>query len=104
MKLRAGHNNQETGLDAAGLTPAGADRESPAKSWESESCRPAFPAAQLGAVGQQPVNYTRRNMKLSEYEYKGLMVEAWDVLRGDTSNWADRHFYLEIIHSPYAAS
>jgi len=36
-------------------------------------------------------------MKLPEYEYKGLIAEAWDVLRGDTSNWADRHFYLEII-------
>ncbi len=36
-------------------------------------------------------------MRLPEYEYKGLMAEAWDVLRGDTSNWADRHFYLEII-------
>ncbi len=36
-------------------------------------------------------------MKPPEYEYKGLMAEAWDVLRGDTSNWADRHFYLEII-------
>jgi SAM-dependent methyltransferase len=36
-------------------------------------------------------------MKLSEYEYKGLMAEAWDVLRGDTSNWADRYFYLELI-------
>lgn len=36
-------------------------------------------------------------MKLPEYEYKGLMAEAWDVLRGDTSNWADRHFYLNII-------
>jgi ubiquinone/menaquinone biosynthesis C-methylase UbiE len=36
-------------------------------------------------------------MKLPEYEYKGLMAEAWDVLRGDTSDWADRPFYLEII-------
>lgn len=25
------------------------------------------------------------------------MAQAWDVLRGDTSNWADRFFYLEII-------
>jgi len=32
-----------------------------------------------------------------EYEYKGLMAEAWDVLRGDTSNWADRFYYLELI-------
>jgi ubiquinone/menaquinone biosynthesis C-methylase UbiE len=36
-------------------------------------------------------------MDLSEYEYKGLMAEAWDVFRGDTSNWADRHFYLAAI-------
>jgi len=36
-------------------------------------------------------------LKLLEYEYKGLMAEAWDVLRGDTSNWADRFFYLEVI-------
>lgn len=32
-----------------------------------------------------------------DYEYKGLMAEAWDVLRGDTSGWADRPFYREII-------
>jgi ubiquinone/menaquinone biosynthesis C-methylase UbiE len=25
------------------------------------------------------------------------MVEAWDVLRGDTSKWSDRFFYLDII-------
>jgi ubiquinone/menaquinone biosynthesis C-methylase UbiE len=37
------------------------------------------------------------DMKLPEYEYKGLMAEAWDVFRGDTSNWPDRHFYLALI-------
>lgn len=31
-------------------------------------------------------------MNLPEYEYKGLMAQAWDVLRGDTSNWPDRSF------------
>lgn len=36
-------------------------------------------------------------MNLPAYEYRGLMAEAWDVLRGDTSNWADRHFYFAII-------
>lgn len=36
-------------------------------------------------------------MNLPEYEYKGLMAEAWDVLRGDTSHWADRFFYLGMI-------
>lgn len=36
-------------------------------------------------------------MTLPEYEYKGLMAEAWDVLRGDTSNWEDRFFFLESI-------
>ncbi|MFC1997502.1 class I SAM-dependent methyltransferase [Chloroflexota bacterium] len=36
-------------------------------------------------------------MNLPEYEYKGLMALAWDVLRGDTSGWEDRPFYLGII-------
>lgn len=37
--------------------------------------------------------------QFQDYEYKGLIVEAWDVLRGDTSNWADRAFYLDQIHT-----
>ena len=32
-----------------------------------------------------------------DYEYYGLMVKYWDLLRGDTSNWADRFFYLDVI-------
>jgi ubiquinone/menaquinone biosynthesis C-methylase UbiE len=40
--------------------------------------------------------YNRR-MTLPEYEYKGLMAQAWDVLRGDTSNWSDRFFFLDAI-------
>jgi ubiquinone/menaquinone biosynthesis C-methylase UbiE len=36
-------------------------------------------------------------MNLPEYEYRGLMAEAWDVLRGDTSQWPDRSFFLEVI-------
>lgn len=36
-------------------------------------------------------------MELPDYEYKGLMAEAWDVLRGDTSQWADRYFFLDVI-------
>ena len=34
---------------------------------------------------------------MDDYEYKGLMAQAWDVLRGDTSRWEDRLFYLEAI-------
>ncbi len=36
-------------------------------------------------------------MALPDYEYKGLMAQAWDVLRGDTSRWEDRFFFLEAI-------
>jgi ubiquinone/menaquinone biosynthesis C-methylase UbiE len=36
-------------------------------------------------------------MNLPDYEYKSLIAEAWDVLRGDTSKWPDRFFYLDII-------
>ncbi len=38
-------------------------------------------------------------MTLPEYEYKGLMAQAWDLLRGDTSQWEDRTFYLEAIRN-----
>jgi len=38
-------------------------------------------------------------MNLPEYEYKGLMAQTWDVLRGDTSNWPDRFFYAELIQT-----
>ena len=35
-----------------------------------------------------------------DYEYRGLMAEAWDLLRGDTSTWPDRSFYRDtILHS-----
>src|SRR6266545_3557862 len=37
------------------------------------------------------------SMSLPDYEYTGLMAQAWDVLRGDTSNWPDRFFYRELI-------
>jgi ubiquinone/menaquinone biosynthesis C-methylase UbiE len=31
------------------------------------------------------------------YEYHGMLAKNWDLLRGDTSHWEDRGFYLEII-------
>jgi SAM-dependent methyltransferase len=34
---------------------------------------------------------------MTDYEYRGLMAEAWDVLRGDTSGWEDRFFFREVI-------
>jgi len=34
---------------------------------------------------------------MQDYEYRGLMAQAWDVLRGDTSQWADRFFFLDQI-------
>ena len=36
-------------------------------------------------------------LTLPAYEYQGLIAEAWDVLRGDTSNWPDRFCYLQLI-------
>jgi len=32
-----------------------------------------------------------------DYEYHGLMATTWDLFRGDTSRWADRSFYLDLI-------
>jgi SAM-dependent methyltransferase len=36
-------------------------------------------------------------MSTPNYEYHGLKVSTWDLWRGDTSNWSDRHFYLDIV-------
>jgi SAM-dependent methyltransferase len=32
-----------------------------------------------------------------DIEYVGLMAEAWDALRGDTSDWEDRPWFLAVI-------
>lgn len=32
-----------------------------------------------------------------DLEYVGLMALAWDSLRGDTSGWPDRAFYLDLV-------
>lgn len=36
-------------------------------------------------------------MTQNDYEYSGLIAQFWDLLRGDTSRWADRSFYLDVI-------
>ena len=33
----------------------------------------------------------------TDLEYTGLKARTWDALRGDTSEWLDRAFYLELI-------
>lgn len=33
-----------------------------------------------------------------DYEYRGLLAQTWDLMRGDTSIWPDRFFYLDFIH------
>jgi len=32
-----------------------------------------------------------------DIEYRGLMAEAWDALRGDTSSWEDRAWFREVV-------
>src|SRR5437764_10224020 len=36
-------------------------------------------------------------MTIPQYEYFGLKASTWDLSRGDTSNWSDRAFYLDIV-------
>jgi ubiquinone/menaquinone biosynthesis C-methylase UbiE len=31
------------------------------------------------------------------YEYYGMLAEFWDLFRGDTSNWDDRFFFLDVV-------
>jgi SAM-dependent methyltransferase len=42
-------------------------------------------------------SYIRAILTELDIEYVGLMAEAWDALRGDTSTWEDRQFFLELI-------
>ena len=32
-----------------------------------------------------------------DYEYRGMVAAAWDLLRGDYSDWPDRPFYRDVI-------
>jgi SAM-dependent methyltransferase len=36
-------------------------------------------------------------MEQLSYEYTGMMVQFWDLLRGDSAHWADRFFFKEVI-------
>ena len=36
-------------------------------------------------------------MNEQDYEYRGMMAQSWDLLRGDTSGWQDRPFYRTLI-------
>src|SRR5690349_14806697 len=34
-----------------------------------------------------------------DYEYRGLIAEAWDVFRSDASSWADVAFYRNVTQA-----
>ena len=36
-------------------------------------------------------------MPETDYTYRGLIVEYWDLLRGDTSKWSSRPYFLKLI-------
>ena len=36
-------------------------------------------------------------MSTTDYGYRGMMVEYWDLLRGDTSKWSSRPYFLRLI-------
>lgn len=36
-------------------------------------------------------------MTTKAYDYNGLIAETWDLLRGDTSSWSSRPYFLQLI-------
>ena len=36
-------------------------------------------------------------MEQNNYEYRGMMAQFWDLLRGDSSHWHDRAFFKQVI-------
>lgn len=37
------------------------------------------------------------NNQSQDYEYRGLMAQSWDLLRGDTSQWEDTIFFKQLV-------
>jgi SAM-dependent methyltransferase len=33
----------------------------------------------------------------ADYDYRGMIVDYWDLLRGDTSQWSSRPYFLQLI-------
>ena len=33
------------------------------------------------------------------YDYYGMLASTWDLWRDDTADWADRHFFLELVRT-----
>ncbi len=52
-----------------------------------------MPFSQIGTVERL------YDAAVDELEYTGLMATGWDPLRGDTSDWEDRAFFLALIRS-----
>jgi SAM-dependent methyltransferase len=38
-----------------------------------------------------------KSMPEKDYSYRSLIVATWDLLRGDTSGWSSRPYFLEVI-------
>ncbi|MBK6709508.1 MAG: class I SAM-dependent methyltransferase [Chloroflexi bacterium] len=36
-------------------------------------------------------------MTARPYDYNGIIAEYWDLLRGDTSKWSSRPYFLKLI-------
>jgi ubiquinone/menaquinone biosynthesis C-methylase UbiE len=36
-------------------------------------------------------------MEQMNYEYKGMIAQFWDLLRGDSAHWADRFFFKKVV-------
>jgi ubiquinone/menaquinone biosynthesis C-methylase UbiE len=54
-------------------------------------------ATDMSAGDYEYRDYEYRDYEYRDYEYRGLMAELWDLFRGDTSTWADRRLYRQLI-------
>ncbi len=35
-------------------------------------------------------------MSKTDYDYRDMIVDYWDLLRGDTSKWSSRHYFARL--------
>jgi ubiquinone/menaquinone biosynthesis C-methylase UbiE len=49
--------------------------------------------------GRENADHAGQGTADPDIEYRGLVAQTWDLLRGDTSGWEDRPFFRQVIEA-----
>ncbi len=63
----------------------------------AQANKPTVPHAATGTAFTYQGQIDRNGTLFTGYGYHGMIVEYWDVLRGDTMQWSSRPYILGLI-------